>query len=104
MLVASSNTLGAQPASYASTHLETHRHHLSPSFKPLKLYKGLSLVKSFPLLFEKSKNLSVTTVQTVYVQISLIPVLQYPSLYAPVKGLSQHSSSSFLKTFNCFIK
>ena len=36
------------------------------------------------------------------VPISLIPVLQYPSLYAPVIGLLQHNSNSLPKTFNWF--
>ena len=90
---------GATFSLYASIHLDTHRHHLSPSFKPLKLYIGLSFVKSFPLLFENSKNKSVTTAQTVCVPISLIPVLQHPSLNAPVIGLVPQITSGLLYTF-----
>ena len=82
-------------------HLKAHKHHLSPAFKPLKLYIGISLVKSFPLFFEKSKNSSVIIAQTVCVPMSLLPVLQNPSLYTPVTGFKQHNSRSLPKTFNC---
>ena len=54
--VASAIIFGAQPASYASFHLNAHKHHLSPSFKPGKPNCGTALVKSFPFDFEYCKN------------------------------------------------
>ena len=44
-------TFVALPASNASCHLEAQRHHLSPSLRPLKLYSGIGVLKSFPSEF-----------------------------------------------------
>ena len=41
------------------------RHHLSPDFRPGKLYSGLGVIKSLPRIFEKSKKVDVRTTQTV---------------------------------------
>ena len=56
MLVLLKITLGAFPASNASCHLEAQRHQWSPSLKPLKLYSGIGVLKSFPTDFEKVKK------------------------------------------------
>ena len=49
-------TLGAFPASNASCHLEAQRHQRSPSLKPIKLYSGIGVLKSFPTDFEKARK------------------------------------------------
>jgi hypothetical protein len=43
----------------------------------------------------------VIIAQTVCVPMSLLPVLQNPSLNTPVTGFKQHISRAFPKTFNC---
>src|SRR5210317_15833 len=73
-------TLGALPALKASSHLEAHKHHLSPSHKPGKLYSGILVLRSLPTDFEKLKNSFVIIQQTVCKPTSSTPVLQQLSL------------------------
>ena len=50
------NNFRSLSAFSASTHLETQRHHLSPAFKPGKLYRGIGDIRLFPMDAEKFKN------------------------------------------------
>ena len=62
-LVDSGMIFGALPALYASSHLNMHKHHLSPATNPGNDGK-LGVIKSFPLLLVNCKNLSSTIAQT----------------------------------------
>ena len=65
----------------------------------LKWNRSLRFGLAVCTLKEKFRNELVTTAQTVCVPISSIPVLQHPSLYAPVKGFIPQIFSGFLYTF-----
>ena len=41
---------------YASIHLSTQTHHLSPGLRPGNEYSFLGVIKSFPLFFGKIKK------------------------------------------------
>ena len=53
---------GATPLLYASIHLDTHKHHLSPGFNPGNPFLGV--IKSLPFLYVKCKKSFVTIAQT----------------------------------------
>jgi hypothetical protein len=56
--VAFISTGGASPALRASSHLCAQRHHLSPGFNPGN--PGCEVIKLFPFVLVKFKNLEVT--------------------------------------------
>ena len=88
--MASRSTGGAHPSSNACFQRLAHRHHLSPALSPGKLYSNLGVVKSLPALELNVRNASSTTTQTVCTPLSVLSVLQHPSLNQPVFGSSLH--------------
>ena len=58
--------------------------------EPGKLYSNLGVVKSLPALELNVRNASSTTTQTVCTPLSVLSVLQHPSLNQPVFGSSLH--------------
>ena len=75
-LFARSTTRGGQSASKASCQRGAHRHQRSPAFSPANPNCGAGVERSFPRDFEKRKNSSVTTTQTVWLPASSGPVSQ----------------------------
>ena len=88
--MASRSTGGAHPSSNACFQRLAQRHHLSPALSPGKLYSNLGVVKSLPALELNVRKASSTTTQTVWTPLSVLSVLQHPSLNHPVFGSSLH--------------
>lgn len=63
--VAASSTLGAWPASSASTQRGASRHQWSPGLSPGNAYSGIGVERSLPRDFEKARNAAVASMHTV---------------------------------------
>ena len=98
MWVASRTTSGALPASRASFHRSTHKHHWSPGLSPGNSYCGTGVDKSLPRLRENFKKSSVIRAQTKCIPWSSTPVRQQPSRKKPVIGSKEHGCNSVPNT------
>jgi hypothetical protein len=93
--VAEITIFGATSASYACFHRLAHRHHLSPGLSPGKLYSGIGVDKSFPIVLEKAKKDSVATMQMVCSPPSDGNNSHSPFRENPVVGCMQQTRSGF---------
>ena len=91
--VAFRKTLGARPASWASSHRAAQRHQRSPSLRPGKPYSGCGVERSLPRAFENSRNAVVICAHTVCDPTSWTSVSQQPLRYQPVFGESLQVAS-----------
>lgn len=88
----------AEPSFTAANHVRAQTHHESPGFKPGKPCCGAGVIRSFPCRNANSRNDSVTTQHTVWLPKSRSSVLHFPSLYQPVMGSQEQSSSGWPNT------
>ena len=95
-------TLGANPSLYACSHLNAHRHHWSPGFKPGNPKWSIGVDRSLPSFLENARNSSLTITQTVWTPRSSSLVSQHPDLKKPVIGLKLQGSIGSPSTLSCF--